>query len=142
MWWHYDGTTWTESAYLRENTAEGETTIQFINRTGWEWLTSIGEARYGFEVALYRREEAPRFLIALTDLNAGDMFTADREPDGYDLLARYAPLVTASLLGDVAYGLSVQDSTSDLLTDVLRAVSASGSPSARRRARELGGDRL
>jgi hypothetical protein len=89
-------------------------------------LVKIG-TEYGLEIYLWRRQkdvtDVPPALILIVDEDRPAYLSAASLPEAMDLVARWAPAVTAKILTDL-HGDLTDDSTHNLLTDVLGIVRA------------------
>src|ERR1035441_628843 len=96
--WHYEHGTWTETTFP-DDEGEGTGTWEAQRKhLGYEEHMGIGTdtGMCAFTVNVYSRDQPPRYLIELSDNNLWEAVTAGTLPDALDLLARYAPIVTAS----------------------------------------------
>lgn len=117
--WHYDNGKWTETTFFEDAWQDGESLDALLKRMGFETYTSIGDGRTSaFSLTAYRRDEAPCYLVQYSDTNMWEAITAARLPDAMDLLARYAPIVTASEISDVVSDIRSMEQLG-IVTDAL-----------------------
>lgn len=97
--WHYECGQWTETTFLDDARQEAPQELQSWDEVrshlGYEYYTELGSSNC-WQVAIYEREAAPRYLVEFSDCDRWDSFTVATLPDAMDLLARYAPIVTAA----------------------------------------------
>jgi hypothetical protein len=97
--WHYEAGHWTETAFLDDawEAASSSNWDTVRESLGYAHYTGIGDEHgNAFTLAVHRRDEPPKFIVEFSDGNIWDAVTAGTLPDALDLLARYAPIVTAS----------------------------------------------
>ena len=93
--WHYERGQWTESTFPDDEWRDGEEFDAMLKRLGYERHFGISR-EFGFGVILYNRIEPPEFIVNVTDAYLYEIMTTATLPDALDLLARYAPIVTAT----------------------------------------------
>ena len=139
--WHYEAGQWTETQFFEEAAKAAGSWSDLLSNLGYEHYTSIGSNDHNaFSLTLYQRAEAPQFVIEWDDCNIGNYFTANRLPDAMELLARYAPIVTAAEIAGAVSDIRSMDPCG-IVTDVLASARVNESIAAaqatnERRARE------
>lgn len=119
--WHYERGCWTETSFPDQAWPEGTSWEAARQQLGYEEHFSIGgDSLAAFTIEIHRRQEHPQFLITLSDLNMWETITAGTLPDALDLLARYAPIVSAAELADAVSDIRSLDSHG-IVTSVLAA---------------------
>jgi len=116
--WHYENAAWTETTFLDDAWGDGDGWDDVMKRLGYEHYMGVGSDATAFEVQVYRRKDAPKFIVTFSDGNLWDSMTAGSLPAAMDLLARYAPIVTASVVSDVISDIRNVESFG-IVTDVL-----------------------
>jgi hypothetical protein len=111
--WHYDGGQWTETTFEDDVLLPGPVPDDWpydpLQGLGYEAIVHAGDERT-FHLQLWHSEKAsPACILLISDINWCGTITAARLPDGLDLAARYAPIVTAAsalgaVMGDIYEG--------------------------------------
>jgi hypothetical protein len=104
--WHYDNGQWLETTFEDDILLPGPVPDNWpddpLRGLGYEGIVYAGDEYTTFHLQLwYGREASPPCILLIGDTDWSDTITAARLPDGLDLVARYAPIVTASALGTV-----------------------------------------
>lgn len=136
--WHYEAGRWTETTFFDDawQAAGGGTWEAMRKSLGYEHYTGIGDDQGNvFTLTVYRREEPPRFAVEFSDGNIWDALTAGTLPDALELLARYAPIVTASEIAGIVSDIRNLE-PSGIVTDVLASADVNQAAAEDRAASE------
>lgn len=101
--WHYDNGQWLKTTFEDDILLPGPVPDNWpddpLRGLGYEAIVHAGDG-HTFSLQLWHGQEAsPPCVLLISDVNWCDTVTAARLPDGLDLVARYAPAVTAAALG-------------------------------------------
>jgi hypothetical protein len=138
MTWHYEAGRWTENTFLDDawEAASSSSWDTVRESLGYTHYTGIGDEHgNAFTLAVYRRDEAPRFIVEFSDGNIWDAMSAGTLPDALDLLARYAPIVTASEVAGAVSDIRNLEPFG-IVTDVLASADVNQAPAGDRAASE------
>lgn len=100
--WHYGNGQWTETTFEDDVLLPGPVPDNWpddpLRGLGYQAIVHAGDGRT-FSLQLWHSPEAsPACVLLISDVSWCDTVTAARLPDGLDLVARYAPAVTAAAL--------------------------------------------
>lgn len=136
---HYRNGSWTEPVPLPD-WADGEDGETWLKRLSYEDFTKVGMSDSSYSIRAWARKDAPEYLIEFSDGNVCPMVTAATVGDALDLIAKWAPIVSAGILGDVAESIWNLDSlgfvTQIMAALELNAGAAATTASQARRRRE------
>lgn len=135
--WHYENGQWAETTFLDDAwQGEGETDWAAIRkRLGYEHYLGIGHSLSPFSINIYARTEQPRYVVEISDLNIWDAMTTTTLPAALDLLARYAPIVTAAEISCAIADIHDMDSLG-IVTDIMAGIEVNRGAAANRAAQE------
>lgn len=101
---HYQDGAWApETTHL--DWADNEDFELWLKRVGYDEFTSVGMPEAGYGIRSWVKKEVPRYLIEFTDGNICPMVTARTVADALDVIAKWSPMVTAGIVGEVADGI-------------------------------------
>lgn len=121
--WHYEHGTWTETTFFHDayETYKTDSFDECLKQLGCEFFTSIGDSEgAAFGIRVYQRHGDPRFAMVIEDGNIFIELTIGTIPDLLDLLARYAPIVSAVEISRVIQDINSLE-PSGIVTQVLAA---------------------
>jgi hypothetical protein len=104
--WYFNHGEWSE---IEVHTPEGDQadlpermsrTAEY-ERLGYTLRMSVGDDDM-FSLTLVEREAHPRYLLEISDPSRYEWLAVDTLPAALDLLARYAPIVTAAEIAEAA----------------------------------------
>lgn len=143
---HYQDGAWAPTPQHLD-WADNEDFELWLKRAGYKEFTSVGIPDASYGIRAWAKKETPQYLIEFTDGNICPMATAQTVADALDVIAKWAPMVTAGIVGEVAdgiWGLSPDGVVTHVMAAAeLNAAAASGlanrerATRARRRAEVL-----
>jgi hypothetical protein len=128
---HYASGQWSEGPDWLSVISEGTTWWRDVLRNGG-YITSTELAQpSGIEVILYRRiggrQDVPPFFIEIGDGSGHEVFSVSTLADALDLMARWAPVVTAALISDTfeaLFGSKYDNARYGEITNLLATIRA------------------
>jgi hypothetical protein len=99
--WHYTNGTWNARAFPAKR-GDDDSWKAVAQTVGYVARTAIGDG-YSGQLSLFSREDShaadglPDYLVIYSDGFKAHLMTADTFPEALDVMARYAPVISAML---------------------------------------------